>query len=109
LAAFNVDKGVESSGYDTWVGLLYKNYDEIPENVGIKTTGQDSQNVSLLIVHREYIERRTSRSTIRNAQRLARKIKRIEVKEPEKAKALRHAGVIVKSEDLEEAVAQLEK
>ena len=67
---------------------IYQSVDEIPDNVNVVVTG-NTGNLELLAIHREYKARDIQRSIIREEQKHAIKLSKLE---PETANALEHLG-----------------
>lgn len=91
---------IEDSSVLTSMGLAYQNLDDIPDAVKIQVTGSDLSGVSLIVRRKVIMPERVSRHTNTALDRKIVKIKRLESKNPERARALRHSGKIVRSKVL---------
>lgn len=71
-----------------------------PEDLQIQVSGTQAANVTLLAVSRIMIQELTSRNTLSLSEVLTARTQKLERTNPSFAKALRHAGEIVKSEEM---------
>lgn len=82
---------------------IYSESSPIPSRVRVKVSGTDLSTAdNSLIFVKELIDSSVSRSTVQNLSELTAKVEKLEKKDPETAEAYRHAGSIVKSEELRE-------
>lgn len=79
----------------------------LPANLRCKVVTDSSATPHIVYV-REVIPTSVSLSTVNNLDDLISRIEKLEREEPEVAKAYRHSGAIVKSDDLKEAKASVE-
>jgi hypothetical protein len=79
---------------------LYQTPDSLPHDIYVRISGEDQDKVRLVTRVVKYDQRLTSRNTIAELDELANKIAKLERENGDQAKAMRHAGVIGRSEDL---------
>lgn len=90
------------------VFLVYRRPDGVPQTVNLKVRGFDLASGKDKVVVRRIVadEQTTSKNTVAQGEKYLRRLQKFERRDPEQAKALRHAGVIDKSADVGVALSQ---
>ena len=97
----NVLAGIEGAA-SSRIFQLYRRPDALPAEVFVKLMGTDTNKVRLIVRRSKFDQRITSDQTVEELTKLRQRVEKIEREQPELAKALRHAGAAVKSEQLEQ-------
>ena len=87
---------------------VWQNSGVIPQTVEMRLTGGKADSFKFIGVQKVFIQARTTQTNVEELQRYGNQIEELERKEPEKAKALRHAGEIPKSVEVKKTVAVME-
>lgn len=82
---------------------LYSETTPVVGDLFMKVTGTDTDKIGLCYIKEEVIPSMVSESTVQNLDEILSRVKALEKSDAPRAKALRHAGEIVKSSELEEA------
>ncbi len=91
---------------------LYGETLPVPTSLSIKVLGVKTANDSVIVVKEVMPSKQIDRSTMSNLDELQKRIEKMEAADPDSAKAYRHAGLTVKSEELQavkEAVKESDK
>lgn len=99
IAATQLFSNVENLIADKMVKIFAKS-DGLPADCHIKVTGNDASETALIFIKEEIMQAATTKSTFNNLGELIQRVEKLERKDPAKAKAYRHAGIIEKSQDL---------
>lgn len=90
-------------------GLVYVNPTQIPESVSVQITGNDAKNAVLYVVRKVLIQKAVSQNTLIEAKKTISRVRELEIKNPSQAKALRHAGAIGKSWEMQQHLEAVEQ
>ena len=83
--------------------LLFEKQSDVPSRGFVEVDGFEDI-YKMLIVREVYVNKEVSKNTVSELEKEAKKIEKIELESPETAEAMRHAGVISKSNDIQAVV-----
>lgn len=101
-------KNIADAFFLLWENTGMQGMGIIPETVDVRTTGEGAEDLMIFSVSKVFIREKTSEANVNELEELRTRLEKLERQDPEKAKALRHAGDIPKAAEVAAAVSVME-